>query len=71
MESVARCSWNGWPDGRGIRNLARQALLGGFGVFVGIAKGIFQADVQTDLLSGQGAITPALGGLTHLELGFV
>lgn len=56
--------WN-YPD------LARQAPLGGFGVFVGIAKGIFQADVQTDLLSGQGAITPALGGLTHLELGFV
>ena len=52
-------------------DLARQAPLGGFGVFVGIAKGIFQADVQTDLLSGQGAITPALGGLTHLELGFV
>ncbi|WP_240113574.1 hypothetical protein, partial [Pseudomonas aeruginosa] len=19
VESVARCSWNGWPDGRGIR----------------------------------------------------
>lgn len=52
-------------------DLAQLAPRGGFGVFVGIAKGIFQADVQTDLLSGQGAITPALGRLTHLELGFV
>lgn len=53
------------------QDLAQLAPRGGFGVFVGIAKGIFQTDVQTGLLSGQGAITPALGGLTHLELGFV
>ncbi len=27
VESVVRCSWNGWPDDRGIRNLeqARKA----------------------------------------------
>lgn len=51
--------------------LAERAPHAGFGVFIGIAKGVFQADPQTDLLSGQGAITPALGELTHLELGFV
>lgn len=51
--------------------LAQLAPHGGFGVFIGIARGIFHADLQTDLLSGQGAITPALGELTHLELGFV
>lgn len=62
--SQQRPHWN-------FSDLALLAPLAGFGVFVGIAKGIFQADVQTDLLSGQGAITPALGGLTHLELGFV
>ena len=52
-------------------DLAQLAPHGGFGVFIGIAYGIFQADLQRDLLSGQGVITPALGELTHLQLGFV
>lgn len=51
--------------------LARIAPEGGFGVFVGIARGIFQADLQRDLLKGQESITPAQGALTHLEIGFV
>lgn len=51
--------------------LAQRAPQGGFGVFVGVAKGVFQADLQKDLLSGCGEITPALGSLTHLEVGFV
>lgn len=51
--------------------LAQLAPQGGFGVFVGIAKGIFQADLRSDLLMEEGLITPALGELTHLELGFV
>ncbi len=51
--------------------LARLAPQGGFGVFVGIAKGIFQADLQSDLFSGQGAIFSTLGCMDHLELGFV
>ncbi len=51
--------------------LAQLTPNGGFDVFVGIAHGIFKADLQTDLLSGQGGITPAFGELTHLEVGFV
>jgi hypothetical protein len=51
--------------------LAQKTPQGGFGVFVGIAKGIFKADLQSDLLSGRGEITPALGSLTHLEVGFL
>lgn len=51
--------------------LAQKNPHGGFGVFVGIAKGIFKADLQSDLLSGRGGITPALGSVTHLEVGFV
>lgn len=51
--------------------LAQRAPEGGFGVFVGIANGIFQADLQRNLLSDQGEITPALGSLAHLEVGFV
>lgn len=26
VESVVRCSWNGWPDDRGIRTLAHQCV---------------------------------------------
>lgn len=51
--------------------LAQRAPHGGFGVFVGIANGVFQTDLQMELLSGLSEITPALGSLTHLEVGFV
>ncbi|MBT8767327.1 TnsA endonuclease N-terminal domain-containing protein [Metapseudomonas boanensis] len=51
--------------------LADKAPYGGFGVFVGIANGVFQADLNADLLAGRGEITPAHGNLTHLEVGFV
>lgn len=62
--SQQRASW-------AYSELAQHAPQGGFGVYIGIARGIFQADLQSDLLSGRGVITPALGELTHLELGFV
>ncbi|MCS7814639.1 hypothetical protein N0387_21605, partial [Pseudomonas aeruginosa] len=26
VESVVRCSWNGWPDDRGIRTVAEKAV---------------------------------------------
>ncbi|MGH1448802.1 MAG: hypothetical protein ACRBBM_05175 [Pseudomonadaceae bacterium] len=51
--------------------LAERNPFGIFGVFVGLAYGIFSADMSLDLIGSNAQVRAAHGDLTHLELGFV
>ncbi|EPU1586409.1 helix-turn-helix domain-containing protein [Pseudomonas aeruginosa] len=48
VESVARCSWNGWPDDRGIRRLAERTLKRRFQQATRLSPNLYVQKVRID-----------------------
>ncbi len=58
-------------DAWAFEELAAANSFGIFGVYVGLANGIFSADLSVDLIPTNSIVRSAYGDLTHLHLGFL
>jgi|GEM_PF-2599746 TnsA endonuclease N terminal len=54
-----------------VRELAQHLPYGVFGVYIGLAHGVFSADLRNELLSEKAEVKVAGGDLSHLEVGFL
>ncbi len=58
-------------DTWGIQELAALNPHGVFGVYVGLAHGVFRADITANLLIPEATVQSAAGDLSHLQVGFL
>lgn len=54
-----------------VENLAKNTPHGVFDVYIGLANGVFKADLFKDLLTPEATVQAAVGDLSHLQLGLV